>query len=612
LALYPVVIYLGVLLAAHYDPEAPSVIAWLPKVAENPFYLIWTDKTLLFILGLTVLYGMAVAYYLSVEDKTRRGAEHGSAKWGDPKRFRALFGHKKPLENIILTQNTRLGLDVRKHMRNLNVLVIGGSGAGKTRFYAKPNILQCNASFIVTDPKCELLFSTGEMLKKNGYDVKVFNLIDLAHSDCYNPFHYIRSDTDVLKLITNLIQNTTPKGSKSSDPFWDKSETALLQAFMLYLYHEAPPKEQNFSMVMRMIEDSEVKEDNESHESPIDKVFQALERDKPQHIAVKQYKVFKQAAGKTAKSILISAAVRLAAFNLQAIQEITSRDDMNIASIGEKKTAIFACIPDNDTSFNFLVGMLYSQIFQELYYSADQKHGGRLPIPVHFVLDEFANVSLPNDYTKILSTCRSRNIGISMIVQNIAQIKALFDKEWETLTGNADTLLYLGGNEQGTHEYISKMLGKATIDTNTHGETKGQHGSFSKNFQNAGRELLTPDEVRLLDNKNALLFMRGTEPVIDKKYNLLKHPNIKLTPDGGAQPYRYPPKKIPLFDVKDRIDFSRLEKYKIVDWEDDENDHSVSQRQPQERKKSRSKSTRKETIAYEQKDTGSENAHLRQ
>lgn len=421
------------------------------------------------------------------------------------------------------------------------------------------------------------MYKTGDALKKKGYKVKVLNLIDFAHSDSFNPFTYLRSDTDVLKLITNLIQNTTPKGSKSSDPFWDKAETALLQAFMLYLYHEALPDEQNFGMIMHMIENAEVKEEDENHQSPIDLLFASLERSDPNHIAVKQYKVFKQAAGKTAKSILISAAVRLAAFNLKAIRDMTDRDEMDIGKIGEEKTAIFACIPDNDTSFNFIVGMLYSSIFQELYFLADHKHKGRLPVPVHFVLDEFANVCLPSDYLKILSTCRSRNIGNSIIIQNIAQIKALFDKEWETLLGNVDTMLYLGGNEQSTHKLMSEMLGKSTIDTSPHGETKGQHGSFSKNFQNAGRELMTPDEVRMLDNQYALLFIRGAPPVMDKKYNLLKHPNVKLTSDGGAAPYSFPERYTHAYSFEDAFDLDKVQDYELVEWEDGEDDAALTQ-----------------------------------
>lgn len=383
-----------------------------------------------------------------------------------------------------------------------------------------------------------MLRSVAPLLMEQGYDVKVFDLINPENSDGYNPFVYIRTDEDVIKLITNLIQNTTPKNAQQNDPFWEKSEIALDSALMLYLLHEAPPEEQNFEMLMFLIENAaQVEDDEGNYQSPVDMLFEALEEENPEHIAVKQYKIFKQASGKTAKSILISAAVRLAAFNLPEIAKITSFDNLDIGTLGEKKRAIFCVIPDNDNSFNFLVGMLYTQVFQTLYYSADHKHGGELPVPVHIIMDEFANVALPDNFERILATMRSRRISVSIIIQNMAQLKALFKDSWENITGNCDTLLYLGGNEQATHEYISKMLGKETLDTRTRGITKGQHGSSNTNFQNTGRELLTMDEVRLLDNANALIFVRGERPMIDRKYDILSHPNIKKTADGGAKPY---------------------------------------------------------------------------
>lgn len=377
----------------------------------------------------------------------------------------------------------------------------------KTRFYAKPNLMQCNTSFIVADPKGEMLRSIAPLLIENGYDIKVFNLIEPENSDGYNPFVYIRKDEDVIKLISNLIQNTTPKNASQNDPFWEKSEIALDSALMLYLLHEAPPEEQTFEMLMFLIENAATVEDEDEsgYQSPVDILFNGLEEEKPEHIAVRQYKIFKQASGKTAKSILISAAVRLAAFNLPEIAKMTSYDNLDIGSLGERKRAIFCVIPDNDNSFNYLVGMLYTQAFQALYFNADNNHGGELPIPVHIVMDEFANVALPDNFERILATMRSRRISVSIIIQNMAQLKALFKDSWENITGNCDTLLYLGGNEQSTHEYISKMLGKETIDTRTRGITKGQHGSSNTNYQNAGRELLTLDEVRLLDNSNALI-----------------------------------------------------------------------------------------------------------
>ena len=430
-------------------------------------------------------------------------------------------------------------MDIHGKIKNVNLhtVVIGGSGAGKTRYYAKPNIMQCNTSYVVLDPKGEIIKSVGYMLKDEGYEIKVIDLIDMSKSLGYNPFHYIQSDKDVLKLITNLIRNTTPKGSSTNDPFWEKSETALLEALMLYLYHYAPEDEQNFTMVMEMLNYAEVKEDEDDYESPLDELFKRLETIDSNSLALKQYKIYKQAAGKTAKSILISVGVRLAAFNLEELASLTRYDEMELEQIGERKTALFAIIPDNDSTFNFVIGMLYTQLFQMLYYQADFVHGGQLPVPVHFIMDEFANVALPDEFDKLLSTMRSRLIFVSIILQNLAQIKALYKDTWESIMGNCDSKLYLGGNEQSTHEYISKELGKATIDTNTYGKSEGRSGSFTTNSQRTGRELLTSDEVRLLDNNYAVLFLKGERPVRDRKFNLLKHPRIKQTMDGGREPY---------------------------------------------------------------------------
>lgn len=380
---------------------------------------------------------------------------------------------------------------------------------------------------------------TGYLLEKEGYVIKVVDLINMTKSHCYNPFHYIQDDKDVLKLITNLIRNTTPKGSQTNDPFWEKSETALLEALCLYLIHEAPEEEQNFTMVMEMIASAEVREDDDQYQSPLDELFERLEMRKPQSLAVKQYKIYKQAAGKTAKSILISVGVRLAAFNLDSIASITAVDELELEKMGERKTALFAVIPDNDSTFNFLIGMLYTQLFQMLYYQADIMHGGELPVPVHFMMDEFANVALPDEFDKLLSTMRSRQIFVSIIIQNLAQIKALYKDSWESIVGNCDELYYLGGNEQSTHKFMSEYLGKETLDTNTYGKSTGRSGNYSTNYQQTGRELLTADEVRLLDNDYALLFIRGERPIFDKKYDILKHPNIKYTKDGKAQPYQH-------------------------------------------------------------------------
>ena len=537
------VIWLALMVAGCYEEGIKlfELLDRLTVAVNNPTHIVFNEYSLKAVLIFLFLYAMGIGVYFSSKENRRPGEEHGSARWGNVKSVVRRYMDKDSYKNIILSQNMRLGLNAKKHRRNLNVLVVGGSGAGKTRFYAKPNLMQCNTSFIVADPKGEMLRSIAPLLIENGYDIKVFNLIEPENSDGYNPFVYIRKDEDVIKLISNLIQNTTPKNASQNDPFWEKSEIALDSALMLYLLHEAPPEEQTFEMLMFLIENAATVEDEDEsgYQSPVDILFQGLEDEKPEHIAVRQYKIFKQASGKTAKSILISAAVRLAAFNLPEIAKMTSYDNLDIGTLGERKRAIFCVIPDNDNSFNYLVGMLYTQAFQALYFNADNNHGGELPIPVHIVMDEFANVALPDNFERILATMRSRRISVSIIIQNMAQLKALFKDSWENITGNCDTLLYLGGNEQSTHEYISKMLGKETIDTRTRGITKGQHGSSNTNYQNAGRELLTLDEVRLLDNSNALIFIRGERPLIDKKFDILSHPNIAKTADGKAVPYKH-------------------------------------------------------------------------
>ena len=537
------VIWLALMVAGCYEEDIKlfELLDRLTIAMNNPTHITLNEYSLKAVLIFLFLYAMGIGVYFSSRENRRPGEEHGSARWGNVKSVVKRYMDKDSYKNIILSQNMRLGLNAKKHRRNLNVLVVGGSGAGKTRFYAKPNLMQCNTSFIVADPKGEMLRSIAPLLIENGYDIKVFNLIEPENSDGYNPFVYIRKDEDVIKLISNLIQNTTPKNASQNDPFWEKSEIALDSALMLYLLHEAPPEEQTFEMLMFLIENAATVEDEDEsgYQSPVDILFQGLEDEKPEHIAVRQYKIFKQASGKTAKSILISAAVRLAAFNLPEIAKMTSYDNLDIGTLGERKRAIFCVIPDNDNSFNYLVGMLYTQAFQALYFNADNNHGGELPIPVHIVMDEFANVALPDNFERILATMRSRRISVSIIIQNMAQLKALFKDSWENITGNCDTLLYLGGNEQSTHEYISKMLGKETIDTRTRGITKGQHGSSNTNYQNAGRELLTLDEVRLLDNSNALIFIRGERPLIDKKFDILSHPNIAKTADGKAVPYKH-------------------------------------------------------------------------
>ena len=538
------VLYLAVLAAGVYEDGMNlfQFMAVFPDAMNHPFAIRWTRHTVKFMLGALTIYGGAIAMFYSGSVNKRPGEEHGSAKWGIVRELDKKYRDKDPARNVILTKHLCMSLNGRQHMRNLLQIVVGGSGAGKTRFVVKPNLLLANASFIVTDPKGELVRAVAPLLLQQGYVVKVFDLIEPSHSDSYNPFRYIRKDSDVFKLINNFIQNTTPKGSKSNDPFWEKSEVALDSALMLYLLHESPPYEQTMEMMLTMIEYAGAKEDDDDFQSALDLLFEALEEEQPDHIAVRQYHIFKQAAGKTAKSILVSAAVRLASFTLPEIQDITDEDSLELSKLGDRKQAIFCVIPDsNDVSLNFLVGMLYTQAFQELYYQADKVHMGGLPVPVRLMFDEFANVALPDGYARLQATMRSRNIMATIILQNISQLKALFKDDWEGIIGNADTMIYLGGNEQSTHKYISEQLGKETIITTSSSQGKGKNGSFSQSTQQTGRELMTPDEVRLLDNKNAIVFIRGERPVIDEKYDLMKHPNVIYTEDGGAAPYVHSP-----------------------------------------------------------------------
>lgn len=568
LAGLPVIWWAGILIADAIQPGRNlfELMEVLTEKLNHPFQFHYTEYTIKSMLVCTLLYAAGIGIFYSSQKNYRRGEEHGSARWGDARQLCKKYSQKPYSQNILLTQNFRISLDTHKHRRCLNILVVGGSGAGKSRGFALPNIMQCCCSMVITDPKAELLRKTGGLLEKKGYEVRVFDLINPDTSFCYNPFEYVHDDKDVLRLISNLIQNTTPKGSQSSDPFWEKSETALLQALMLYLLHEAPPEEQNFAMIMEMLGSAQVKEEDEDYESPLDILFDRLEMRDPDSIAVKQYHIYKQAAGKTAKSILISVGVRLAAFNLPQIAKLTNTDELDLSSMGERKVALFCCIPDADTSLNYLVGMIYSQLFQTLYYMADRVHGGALPVPVNCIMDEFPNVSLPNEFEKILATCRSRSIYCSIIIQNMSQLKALFKDSWESLVGNCDEFLYLGGNEKETHKYVSELLGKETIDTNTYGQTKGKSGSYSTNFQQSGRELLQPDEVRMLDNQNALLFIRGERPILDAKYDLMKHPNIRYTEDGGAGPFNYA--KAPLAHDDFTFDETRYDDYELLLDED--------------------------------------------
>lgn len=572
--------YLGYLINGAWSQgmDINEFMESLNHVLAEPFYNYYEGKATVKAVTVAILtYDMAVLMYYTSRRNLMPGKEYGTAKFADINQVNKTIKNKDEHCNRILSQNVRMSLDTRKTKLNNNVLIIGGSGAGKTFYEVKPNLMQMpdKCSFIVTDPKGEILRSTGEMLKNNGYNIKVINLIDMDQSDCYNPFSYIREETDVIKLITNLIANTTPKGATSADPFWEKAEGMFLQALFYYVWLEVPPKRRNFETVLKLMGKAEVKEKGKP--SQLDAIMKALEETSPlgsNHPAVKQYNKCMRGAGDTVRSIIISANSRLAFLENKKVLRILSRDEMNLADIGigvngdcETKTALFCVIPDSDKSYNFIIGMLYTQIFQELYYQADFNFGGRLPIHVTFMLDEFANVALPDDYCSLLSTMRSREISSVIIIQNLAQIKALFKETWETIPGNCDTLIYLGGNEQSTHKYISELLGKGTIDKRSSGETRGRQGSSSRNYDVLGRELMTPDEARKFDNKKCLIFIRGFDPIVDNKFIPFKHPAFEQTADGKGKPYIHTPKEDstfvgPPFEILNKQSLAYFEKLK--------------------------------------------------
>ena len=557
------VVWLALLIAPSVKGGLPEILPKLMTVFNNPFQIELCEDSLKTVLVLLLCYGFGIGIYFSTRRNYRRREEHGSAKWGDARAVNKKYCQTPKSENKLMTQNVSIGLNAKKHRRNLNTLVCGGSGAGKTRFYCKPNLMQANTSFVILDPKGEIVRDVGKLLEAKGYEIKVLDLISMEKSHCYNPFVYLRSDNDIQRLVTNLFKSTTPKGSQSNDPFWDTAASMLLLALVFYLHYEAPEDEQNFAMVMEMLRAGVIEDEEEPRPSPLDNLFSELEYENPDHIALKYYHSYHSGSAKTLKSIQITLAARLEKFNLESLASLTSTDELELETLGEKKTALFALIPDNDTSFNFLVSILYTQLFQQLFYSADHIHGGSLPIPVHFLMDEFANVSLPDDFDKILSVMRSRSVSVSIILQNLAQLKALFEKQWESIVGNCDEFLYLGGNEQSTHKYVSELLGKSTIDTNTYGKSEGRSGSYSTNYQISGRELLTPDEVRMLDNRYAILFIRGERPVLDFKYDILKHPNVALTADGKAGVYEHGEVKS---DVA-TIELLSFDKYKAPETE---------------------------------------------
>ena len=557
------VVWLALLIAPSVKGGLTEILPKLMTVFNNPFQIELCEDSLKTVLVLLLCYGFGIGIYFSTRRNYRRREEHGSAKWGDARAVNKKYCQTPKSENKLMTQNVSIGLNAKKHRRNLNTLVCGGSGAGKTRFYCKPNLMQCNSSFVILDPKGEIVRDVGKLLEAKGYEIKVLDLISMEKSHCYNPFVYLQNDNDIQRLVTNLFKSTTPKGSQSNDPFWDTAASMLLLALVFYLHYEAPEDEQNFAMIMEMLRAGAIEDEEEPRPSPLDNLFSELEYENPDHIALKYYHSYHSGSAKTLKSIQITLAARLEKFNLESLASLTSTDELELETLGEKKTALFALIPDNDTSFNFLVSILYTQLFQQLFYSADHIHGGSLPIPVHFLMDEFANVSLPDDFDKILSVMRSRSVSVSIILQNLAQLKALFEKQWESIVGNCDEFLYLGGNEQSTHKYVSELLGKSTIDTNTYGKSEGRSGSYSTNYQISGRELLTPDEVRMLDNRYAILFIRGERPVLDFKYDILKHPNVALTADGKAGVYEHGEVKS---DVA-TIELLSFDKYKAPETE---------------------------------------------
>lgn len=541
--------YAGYLLNGAWEPggDINSFLESFNNVCAAPFANYYNERTIKAIVIALMVYAVALLMYVTSQRSFMPGKEFGTARFESPQFANKILMDKDASFNRILSQNVKMSLDFRRLKLNGNILICGGSGAGKTFYEVKPNLMQMprNCSFICTDPKGEILRSCGQMLKDNGYNVKVINLLEMDKSDCYNPFSYLREETDIVKLITNLISNTTPKGATPSDPFWEKAEGLFLQAIFYYVWLEEPPARRNFETVLKLLGEAEVTEQNKP--SKLDIRMKFLEETSPlgsAHPAVKQYNKCMRGAGDTVRSIIISANSRLAFLENKQVLRMLSKDDLNLAELGigvngdgETKTALFCVIPDSDKSYNFIIGMLYTQIFQELYYQADFNCGGRLPIHVTFMLDEFANVALPDDYCSLLSTMRSREISSIIIIQNFAQLKALFKDTWETIPGNCDTFIYLGGNEQSTHKYVSELLGKGTIDKKSSGETKGRQGSSSRNYDVLGRELFTPDEVRKLDNKKCLIFIRGFDPIMDNKYIPFGHPAFAQTADGKGKPY---------------------------------------------------------------------------
>ena len=528
------VLYLAALLASGYEEGMTvfDLMGHFSGLLERPFAIRWTPHTPKFMLGALLIYGFSVVLYCSTRENRRPGEEHGSAKWGSPKLLDRKYRDKAPFQNTILTQNVRMGLNGKVHRRNLLQIVIGGSGAGKTRFFCKPNLMQTNCSFLVTDPKGETMRAVAPLLIEKGYVIKVFDLIDTDRSDAFNPFPYLKDDKDAMKLVNNLIKNTTPKNSTNNDPFWEKSEIALDTALILYLLHEAPPEEQNLEMVMYMIENGGAREDDDDFQSPLDMLFEALEEEEPDHVAVREYKIFKQAAGKTAKSILISCGARLAVFDIAELREVTAYDELELDTLGDRKTALFLIMSDTDDSFNFLISMCYTQLFNLLCEKADDVYDGRLPVHVRCLIDECANIGQIPKLEKLVATIRSREISACLVLQAQSQLKAIYKDNADTIIGNMDTSIFLGGKEPTTLKELAAVLGKETIDTYNTGESRGRETSHSLNYQKLGKELMSQDELAVMDGGKCILQLRGVRPFLSDKYDITKHPNFKYTADA--------------------------------------------------------------------------------
>lgn len=511
---------------------------------EHPFSIRIVPESLgtvlIVMLFYVVIFGMAV----SAGRGFRKGEEYGSARWGSPRGIdRKYRDRKHPFQNLILTRNVAMGnseQELYRHQRTTNVMLIGAAGTGKSRGYVIPNLLQGEISYVVLDPSGEILRATGNFLQeKKGYRIRVLNLVDPDESSRYNPFVYLRKDDDVDQMVENFWKATTQEGATRGEQIWDDTAKELLSALAYYLYYFAPPSEQNFPMIQYLVRNMAISGDGKSTKSPVDRMFDELELTEPEHISLKHYRSYHSGATKTLQSIQITLLSRLSKFYLTSIERLssTTEDELGLFTAPENKTVIFAVTPVADTSLNFFVSLLYGQMF-DILYAYGNEHG-KLKIPLHFLMDEFANITLPRDFDKRLATFRKYLISASIVLQDLSQLKALFERQWQSIVNNCDELLYLGGNESSTHEYLSKLLGKETIRTNTYGQSKGRNGSWTKNEQQLGRELMTPDEIRLLDNRYSLLLIRGEPPILDLKYDLNRHPNIRYTTYGSGEPYHH-------------------------------------------------------------------------